>query len=535
MSVIAAQAPEVVPAREPAVDGPAAHEPPAVRVRDLHVRHPRGAHALRGVSFDLPARAHLVLTGPSGSGKTTLLSCLSGALTPTSGSVESAGPVAVIYQDLRLVVERSAIDNVLDGCLGRRRLALRESAHEREEARGLLARLGLSERMRARVREMSGGERRRVAIARALMQRPRVLLADEPTCSLDPEHAELVMKLLTEVSRERGVTLVTVLHDESLARRYADRRLHLRAGVIVPAPMRVLAEPPCATEGSCAMEAACPCAGPEERCAPMPALPERPTWMKPPLLLGLGVLGAGAYAWSAASLGLHESLGRDAAQGAAQFAAGLVPASWAQARDLPWASMGAALVETVQMSLLGTVAGVCLAYPAAVLAARNVSPVWLRTPVRQLLNFTRTVPSLIWALFCIAAVGLGPLAGVIALSLYSAGYLGKFFYEAFEHAPRGPQQALREIGASGLARFRRAVRPATKPAVVASMLFMFEYNVRAASVLGVVGAGGIGYDLKFYLDIRNFPAALACLLMLFAVVVVLDAFSSRLRRRLLPE
>ncbi len=124
---------------------------------------------------------------------------------------------------------------------------------------------------------------------------------------------------------------------------------------------------------------------------------------------------------------------------------------------------------------------------------------------------------------------------MIALSLYSAGYLGKFFYEAFEHAPRGPQQALREIGASGLARFRRAVRPATKPAVVASMLFMFEYNVRAASVLGVVGAGGIGYDLKFYLDIRNFPAALACLLMLFAVVVVLDAFSSRLRRRLLPE
>lgn len=141
------------------------------------------------------------------------------------------------------------------------------------------------------------------------------------------------------------------------------------------------------------------------------------------------------------------------------------------------------------------------------------------------LNFTRTVPSLIWALFCIAAVGLGPLAGVLPLSLYSAVYLGQS--EAFEHAPMGPQEALRAIGVSGMQRFRRAVRPATRPDVVAAMLFMFEYNIRAAGVLSAVGAGGMGYGIKFYFAIRDFPAGLACLLLVFTVVIVLDACGSR--------
>jgi phosphonate transport system permease protein len=547
--------PEIVVLRAP-MDAPApvdaSVEAPAIRVRDLHYAHQgapgglgrraRATHALRGVSFDVPARAHTVLTGPSGSGKTTLLNCLAGALTPTSGTVERLGAVAVVHQDLRLVAERTALANVLDGCLGRVRgvrRVLREPAHERAEARRLLERLGLAERAGALVRELSGGERRRVAIARALMQRPRVLLADEPTCSLDPENSERVMRLLTEVARERGVTLVTVLHDEALARRYAQRRLHLREGVLAPAPgaAALSAAPTSGCAAACATpaDAACPCAADDAPCATPPALPERPAWMRPAALLGLGLLGAGAYAWSVASLGLHEAAGRAAASGVAGFGAALLPASWAEVAELPWASMGGALLQTLQMSLIGTGVGVCLAYPAAVLAARNVSPAWVRTPVRQLLNFTRTVPSLIWALFCVAAVGLGPLAGVLALSLYSAGYLGKFFYEAFEHAPRGPQEALRAIGASGLQRFRRAVRPATRPAVVAAVLFMLEYNVRAASVLGVVGAGGIGYDIKFYLDIRNFPAALACLLLVFAVVVVLDACSARLRRRLVAE
>ncbi len=508
-----------------------------LRVRDLVLIYANGVRALDGVTVDLPPGRHTVLSGSSGSGKTSLLGCLSGRLTPTSGTVERRCGVAMIYQDLRLVPERTALANVLDGCLGRLPLGrdmLAPPRAERAAAEALLRDLGLAERARMPVRSLSGGERRRVAIARALMQQPAVLLADEPTCSLDPQNSDSVMRLLTLLSRERGVTLLTVLHDETLAERYADFRLHLRSGRLVEPPVSRIATVP---GGDPACEAACPCtdAGPARTESSSFALPERSVWMRPAALLTIGVLGVAAYTWSAVSLGLHEAASDNAAAGAARFAAALLPGSWQEVASLPWPSMLAALVETVQMSLIGTAVGVCLAYPAAVLAARNIGPAWLRLPIRQLLNCARTVPSLIWGLFFIAAVGLGTPAGVLALSLYSAGYLGKFFYEAFENAPKGPQEALREIGASALTRFWRAVQPATRPAVLAAMLFMLEYNIRAASVLGIVGAGGIGYDIKFYLDIRNFTAALACLLLVFVVVVLLDGFSERLRRGLTPD
>jgi phosphonate transport system permease protein len=130
-------------------------------------------------------------------------------------------------------------------------------------------------------------------------------------------------------------------------------------------------------------------------------------------------------------------------------------------------------------------------------------------------------------------VGLGPFAGVLALVAYSIGYLTKFFYEAFEAVDPGPPDALREIGASGLQRFLHAVWPAGKPAILSSCLFMFEYNVRAASVLGIVGAGGIGQELKTSVEWANWHVVGVILLMLGAVVLVLDAISGRIRARLM--
>jgi phosphonate transport system permease protein len=183
----------------------------------------------------------------------------------------------------------------------------------------------------------------------------------------------------------------------------------------------------------------------------------------------------------------------------------------------------------VQMSLIGTTVGVLIAFPLAALAARNVGPRLLQGAVRQLLNIIRTIPSLIWALIFVAAVGFGPLAGVLALTFYSLGYLTKFFYESFEAADTGPQGALEELGASGLQRFTHAVWPAALPAAASSCLFVLEYNVRAASVLGIVDAGGIGWHIKHFLDYRNFPAAIACLALVLAVVIMLDAVSTRVR------
>lgn len=537
------------PAREPA------HPAHAFRIRNLTHTYPRGVRALRDLWTDIPAGRHTVIVGPSGSGKSTLLACLAGRLTPTAGSVERAGTVATIYQDLRLVPERTVLGNVLDGCLGRVgawRSTLAMPTDERREALALLDRVGLRERARMPLGSLSGGERQRVALARALMQRPQILLADEPVCSLDRANAERVMELLRAVCAERGVTLVSVLHDEQLAARFADHRLTLRAGRLSePPPPDRLIELKQHIPGETVPKPCAACAGTQDadacRCDTPPLIqeqpedaaaaihPARPLWMHPGALLGIGLLVLIAYAWSTFSLGLHQTNGRGVISGLTAFLAALIPTSWAQLTGIPWRSIWASLVETLQMSLIGTTVGVALAYPAAVLAARNTGPRFIRGPVRQLLNAVRTVPSLIWALLFVAAVGLGPLAGVLALSLYSVGYLSKFFYESFEHAPKGPQNALKELGASGPQRFLRAVGPATRPAALASALFMLEYNVRAASVLGIVDAGGIGYYIRFYLEIRNFPAALACLVLIFGVVVALDAVSVRLRRSLIPD
>lgn len=517
----------------------------------------RGVRALDDVSLAIPRCCHTVLVGPSGSGKTTLLGCLSGRLTPSAGTLVRSGPIATIYQDLRLVAERSVLGNVLDGALGRVGLMhslLGMPAEEKAAALALIQRVGLEHRAKLAVAHLSGGERQRVAIARALMQKPAVILADEPVCSLDRENAESVMELLKSVCAERHITLVSVLHDEGLAARYADRRYCLKAGRLVGALGRAGSErvpafrdddrPAARVDLSLVEACSCGAGGDAERrrCARAqaePALPmlalNKPAWMHPVALLFIGLLAMGAYGWSVVSLGLHQANGRSVAKGLSSFLRDLVPSSWSQLAAIPWLTLMGSLIETLQMSLIGTTAGVLLAYPLAALAARNSGPRLIRGSVRQLLNAIRTVPSLIWALFFVAAVGFGQLAGVLALSLYSVGYLTKFFYESFENTAKGAPEALREIGANGPQRFVRAIAPSSRAAAIAATLFMLEYNVRSASVLGVVDAGGIGYYIKFYLDMRMFPAAVACLALIFVVVVVLDAVSQRVRHRLIAD
>ena len=215
------------------------------------------------------------------------------------------------------------------------------------------------------------------------------------------------------------------------------------------------------------------------------------------------------------------------------FLAQLVPGSLLELYDLPWTTLCDALIETLQMAVVGTVVGVIFAWLAAACAAKTLCPALITIPVRFVLNVMRTIPSLIWALLFVAAFGLGSFAGVCALSAYSIGYLAKFFYEAFEGVEAGPPQALLEIGATGLQRFLFAVWPAAVPAVVSSSIFMLEYNVRAASILGIVDAGGIGFYMKQYLDYRAFPSLFACLILLLAVVLLLDSISRVVRSRLL--
>jgi phosphonate transport system permease protein len=243
------------------------------------------------------------------------------------------------------------------------------------------------------------------------------------------------------------------------------------------------------------------------------------------------VVAVGLLGWALAAIDVRPLFQSEALNGMIQFAKELLPASLAEARALPWARLFASLLETIQMALIGTFAGIVLSLPLAILASRQSSPAGIRHAVRFGLNVIRTVPSIIWALVFVAAVGLGPLSGICALAIYSVGYLTKFFYEALENADDRPALALCALGATRLQSFMTAMLPASKPALIGACLFVFEYNIRSASVLGVVGAGGIGADLMYYIEWRNFPAAMAGLLLILVVVVALDGLSGLWRRR----
>ena len=171
----------------------------------------------------------------------------------------------------------------------------------------------------------------------------------------------------------------------------------------------------------------------------------------------------------------------------------------------------------------------------AVMASRQTSPGPIRVPARLLLNLVRTVPSIFWGLIFVAFVGLGPVAGVFALAAYSVGDLTKFFCEGLEDIDARAGAALRALGATRLQVFTQAVFPAARSVLVAACLFVFEYNIRSASILGVVRAGGIGQDLMYYIEWREFPAAAAGLAMILVVVIALDSFSEWWRRRLVKD
>ena len=223
-----------------------------LQISDLSLRYPNGKLALNGVSLSVGAGELVVVLGSNGSGKSTLLRCITRMLTPNSGAIRVDGEdfaklngealrrartsLAMISQNANLVRRRTVIANVASGALGRYPDLItalgRVPPAELVPARRYLAEVGLAEICWQRAATLSGGQAQRVAVARALAQRPRVLLADEPIASLDPEAAEDIMKLLSRLARDEGLAVLCVLHQPDLALRYADRVVGMRDGRI---------------------------------------------------------------------------------------------------------------------------------------------------------------------------------------------------------------------------------------------------------------------------------------------------------------
>lgn len=193
-----------------------------------------------------------------------------------------------------------------------------------------------------------------------------------------------------------------------------------------------------------------------------------------------------------------------------------------------------ALAETFQMAVAGTTIGVVLAVPLAVLAAATLSPSrLLAAAARALIALFRTIPDLVWALIFVVAVGLGPFAGTLALAVDCIGFCGRFFAEAMEEADPGPQEALAALGAGRAGIIASAVLPAAFPAMIATTLFALEKATRSSVVLGLVGAGGIGMELKVAMDFFNYAEAATILIAVLALVIVVEQSAGRLRAAIL--
>jgi phosphonate transport system permease protein len=197
---------------------------------------------------------------------------------------------------------------------------------------------------------------------------------------------------------------------------------------------------------------------------------------------------------------------------------------------LPSALRGA--LTTVEIALLGTAVAAVAALPLGFISARNVAAPPLFYPARVVLNFFRSVDTLVYALVFVAAVGLGPFPGVLAVIAYTTTSLAKLYSEAIEGIDRGPVDAVTATGATRLQVLRFGVLPQVLPLFLSYVLYRLETNIRAATVLGFVGAGGIGFYLQTYLRTIDYPAASTVLLVTVLMVMVVDAISSRLRDRL---
>ncbi len=211
-----------------------------------------------------------------------------------------------------------------------------------------------------------------------------------------------------------------------------------------------------------------------------------------------------------------------------QLASEMVPPNFAR-----WQSWLRPLLDTLAMSIAGTAVAIFFSLPLALCAAKNTTPHRIvYEAARALLALLRSVPEIIMGILFVAAVGFGALPGVLALGLHSVGMVGKFFAEAIEHVDHKPLEAARAAGATRFQVITHAVLPQVLPQLADVTIYRTEYHFRASAVLGIVGAGGIGFELMAALRLIKYDEVSAILLTILACVVVVDSIGGRLRQML---
>jgi phosphonate transport system permease protein len=446
--------------------------------------------------FHLFENESVVLKGPSGSGKTTLLRLIEKSLSNKFSQIEQHCRAALIYQDLRLVAEKTVLENALSGSLKELpAFSLRFSSEQLNKAQLLLKRVGLSDHQEKLVSELSGGQKQRVAIVRALLNSPQVLLADECFSQLDRESALEVFQLIRDLQAEFGFTLLVSQHASVIDDAFFDRKITMPNNAYQADPL---------------------------------IRHKFNFWTF--WLVTLAMVIFAFLTLDSAGFNAGDALGN-----AYSLLKRFVLIDSEDLNKFDFLRVLNSFVTTMKMALIGSFLGFLIATPLAIFAAKNIAPYWISRPIRFFLMAIRTVPSLVWALIFVAAFGIGAVAGLAALAFYSIGYLGKLIYESIEDLEQKSYSSLLMLGASRYQAFMTSLLPQARPILIAHFIFMLEYNIRAASLLGLVGAGGIGQELMYYLEWRQFSQAGIILLLMVMIIFATDKISSYLRQKLVQQ
>jgi len=239
-----------------------------------------------------------------------------------------------------------------------------------------------------------------------------------------------------------------------------------------------------------------------------------------------GLLIAGAVLWAGATTEVDPARLAAAGGRMAEFLARAWPPDLT---IMPELKKG--LAETLRIAILGTIGSVILSIVFGVLAAETVVRPLIWRPVRAVLAVIRSIPLILVAMLMVAAVGLGPLPGVLAITFHATGMLAKFYAEAIDGVDRAPVLALEGTGATRLQRLRFGVWPQMAPVVLRDTIFRFELNLRESLILGVVGAGGIGFYIQTYVRSFQYEKAATVTLAIAALILLIEALNSILRRK----
>lgn len=233
------------------------------------------------------------------------------------------------------------------------------------------------------------------------------------------------------------------------------------------------------------------------------------------------------FAWSWFSMDVEVTKFEGAGKRLAQFFSGLVPPDLTVMETVVHSTL-----ETLQIAYVGTVLSAFLSLGAGLLAAANLTPAWVHQPMKWLLGVMRGIPLILVALVFVVAIGFGALAGVLAITFHATGMLGKFYAESLENADPGPLEALESVGASWAQKIRFGALAQVAPDLVRDTLFRFELNFRESLVLGLVGAGGVGFYIQLYARSFQYEKVATLTLVVLLMVVLIEQVSTWCRRRL---